>query len=301
MSLSERFPQRLDSGAEPDGFALIVSLPHVPLRPCPSNRSPFPAGRSPRFITELPLAFRLDDGGGWHTGLSENISRSGILFRTGRMEMGPHWDTSVARGTPVEVLLEVPTDSQPPRRRHVKCEGNLVRTRGTGTARTPVSIAVAVRGYSVVPATPATETSPAREPGPRVPTPATADVRRRARVTAPRDAADVSGVRRSSRARLDVGSMIVADVNSDGRGSPTSAAGRIASLEPEGAFIELCEDYPVGCSLNICFRLPPHFSQIGCSATVRSHSPGRGIGVEFMDLMPADRERIQKFVDNSCV
>ncbi len=298
MSLSERFPRRSDGGAEPDGFALIVSLPHVPLRPCPSNRSPVPADRSPRFITELPLAFRLDDGRGWHTGLIENISRSGILFRTGRTEMGPHWDTSAARGTPVEVLLEVPTDSQPPRRRHVKCEGKLVRMRGTDAARTPVSIAVAVRGYSVVPATPATDTSPAREPGPRVTTP---DVRRRARVTAPRDAADLGGVRRSSRAGLNVGSMIVADVNSDGRGSPTSAAGRIASLGPEGAFIELCEDYPVGCLLNICFRLPPHFSQIGCSATVRSHSPGRGIGVEFMDLMPADRERIQKFVDNSCV
>ncbi len=300
MSLSERFPQRFDRGAEPDGFALIVSLPHVPLRPCPSNRRPVPADRSPRFITQIPLAFRLDDGRGWRTGLSENISRSGILFRTGQTEIGPHWDTSAARGTPVEVLLEVPTDSQPPRTRHVKCEGKLVRTRGTDAARTPVSIAVAVRGYSVVPASPATEASPAREPGPRVTTPATADVRRRARV-APRDAADVGGVHRASRARLDVGSMIVADVNSDGRERPTSAAGRIASLGPEGAFIELCEDYPVGCWLNICFRLPPLFSQIGCSATVRSHSPGRGIGVEFTDLMPADRERIQKFVDNNCV
>ena len=301
MSLSERFPQRLDSGAEPDGFALIVSLPHVPLRPCPSNRSPFPADRSPRFIIELLLAFRLDDGGGWHTGLSENISRSGILYRTGQTEIGPDWDTSAARGTPVEVLLEVPTDAQPPRRRHVKCEGKLVRMRGTDAARTPVSIAVAVRGYSVVPATPATETSPARQPGPRVTTLASADVRRRARVRVPRGATEVCGVRRSSRAKLDMGTMLLADVNCDGRESPATAAGRIASLGPEGAFIELREDYPVGCSLNICFRLPPLFSRIACSATVRSHSPGRGIGVEFMDLMPADRERIQQFVDNSCV
>jgi len=93
--------------------------------------------------------------------------------------------------------------------------------------------------------------------------------------------------------------MVIVEVNSDGRESPTSAAGRIASLGPEGAFVELCEDYPVGCLLSICFKLPPLFSPISCSAIVRSHRPGRGIGVEFTDLMPADRKRIQKLVDNN--
>ena len=297
MSLFERFQQRFDGGAEPDGFALIVSVPHVPLRPCPSNRSPVPAGRSPRFITQLPLAFRLDDDSGWRHGLSENISRSGILFRTDRTGIGPHWDASAARGLPVEVLLEVPTDSEPPpRKRYVKCEGKLVRTSGTDAAATPVSIAVAVRGYSVVPASPATEASPAREPGPRVPTPATAELRRHARVTVPGAAADIGEQRRSSRRRVALENPVIAEVTSDG-GEGTSAAGRVASLGPEGAYLELSEDYPIGCPLNICFKLPPSFSAIICSAIVRSHSPGRGIGVEFTDLMPADRERIKKFVD----
>ena len=256
MSLFERFQQRFDSGAEPDGFALIVSVPHVPLRPCPSNRSPVPAGRSPRFITQLPLAFRLDDDSGWRHGLSENISRSGILFRTDRTGMGPHWDALAARGMPVEVLLEAPTDSEPPRKRHVKCEGKLVRTSGTDAAATPVSIAVAVRGYSVVPASPATDASPAREPGPRVPTPATAELRRHARVTVPRAAADIGEQRRSSRRRVALENPVIAEVTSDG-GEGTSAAGRVASLGPEGAYLELSEDYPIGCPLNICFKLPP--------------------------------------------
>ena len=208
--------------------------------------------------------------------------------------MGPHWDTSAARSTPVEVLLEVPTDSRSPRPRQVTCEGKLVRTRGTDAAGTPVSIAVAVGDYSVVPASPGTEASPAREP---VTTPATAAVRR-AHVTAPREAADGGGVRRSSRAGLDMERMVIVEVNSDGRETPTSATGRIASLGPEGAFVELGEDYPIGCSLNICFKLPPLFSPISCSAIVRSRSPGRGIGVEFTDLVPADREQIQKLVDD---
>ena len=89
---------------------------------------------------------------------------------------------------------------------------------------------------------------------------------------------------------------IVADVNSYGRESPASSAGRIASLGPEGAYIELSDDYPVGCSLGVRFKLPPSFSTIGCSAIVRSRNVGRGVGVEFTDLMPADRERIKEFV-----
>ena len=93
-------------------------------------------------------------------------------------------------------------------------------------------------------------------------------------------------------------SSVIAEVNSHGREGPASAAVRIASLGPEGAFLELCEDYPIGCSLNICFKLPPSFSTIGCSAIVRSHSLGRGVDVEFMDLVPADREQIRQFVDN---
>ncbi len=298
MSLSERSQQRFDSVADLDGFALITSLPHLPVRFCPSNRSPVPVDRSPRFITQLPLAFRLDGGGGWHCGLSENISRSGSLFRTDRTGMGSHSDASVARGIPVEVLFEVPTDSEPLRTRQVKCEGKLVRTSGTEAAETPVSIAVAVRGYAVVPASLEPAASPAREPGPRVTPPATAEVRRQARVTVPRAAADVGATRRSSRRRIDMATPIIAEVNS-GSGASTSAAGRIASLGPEGAHLEIHEDYPIGCPLNICFNLPPSFSTIICSAIVRSHSPGRSIGIEFTELMPADRERIKKFVDIS--
>ena len=37
-------------------------VPQVTPRLCPGDRSPVPADRSPRFITHLPLAFRLDDG-----------------------------------------------------------------------------------------------------------------------------------------------------------------------------------------------------------------------------------------------
>ena len=152
-----------------------------------------------------------------------------------------------------------------------------------------------------MPASPATDASPAREPGPRVPTPATAELRRHARVTVPRAAADIGEQRRSSRRRVALENPVIAEVTSDG-GEGTSAAGRVASLGPEGAYLELSEDYPIGCPLNICFKLPPpppplSFSAIICSAIVRSHSPGRGIGVEFTDLMPADRERIKKFVD----
>ena len=115
-------------------------------------------------------------------------------------------------------------------------------------------------------------------------------------MTVPRAAVDIGEQRQSIRRRLDLEHPVIAEVTSDG-GEGTTAAGRVALLGPEGACFELSEDYPIGCPLNICFKLPPSFSAIVCSAIVRSHSPGRGIGVEFTDLMPADRERIKKFVN----
>ena len=110
------------------------------------------------------------------------------------------------------------------------------------------------------------------------------------------DATDVADAGRSPRVELGMDSAVTAEVNADGR---EGAAGRIASLGPEGAYLELSEDYPIGCSLNLCLRLPPSFSPMVCSAIVRSHSAGRGVGVEFTGLMPADRERIEKFVNNT--
>lgn len=70
----------------------------------------------------------------------------------------------------------------------------------------------------------------------------------------------------------------------------------MTSLSPTGAFLELATDYPIGCALHLCFRLPPHFTTIGCSAVVRSGRWGRGVGVEFVDLAQPDREHIRTFV-----
>ena len=107
---------------------MVVSAPQVPVRPCASNRSPKPAGRAPRFITQLPLTFRLSDGGGWRHGFSENISRSGILFRTDQNTTGPRWDDSAPCGTRVDVRFEVPAEASARRKRHVESEGRDVRS-----------------------------------------------------------------------------------------------------------------------------------------------------------------------------
>ncbi len=294
MTPCEPLQQRAGQGAQPDGFAMVVSLPHVPVRPCASNRSPTPASRAPRFITQLPLTFRLPDGRGWHHGVSENISRSGILFRTDRTATGSGWDDSAPHGTRVDVVFEVATDSEPQRTRHVECEGRLVRTHGTDAARTPVSIAVAVLSYAVVPASPETSLSP--ESAPRgLTSPA-----REARTDAPRSvqggaAKAVRSPRRSSRVAIGMQGQVTAEVNSYRR-EHTSVAGRIVSLSPTGAFLELGGDYPIGSALNLLFRLPPLFATISCAAVVRSHRPGRGIGVEFVELARQDREHIEKFV-----
>jgi hypothetical protein len=264
---------------------MVVSAPRLPVRPCASNRSPTPASRAPRFITQLPLTFRLSDGGDWRHGFSENISRSGILFRTDLNAMGPSWDHSAPCGTRVDVLFEVPTDASPRRKRHVECEGRLVRMRGTNAPGVPVSIGVAVLSYAVVPAS--SDTSPAR-----------AAVKARTDTKLPvrgQAAKDARSSRRSSRVAIGLQRPVSAEVTSF-RSGHTGVAGRITSLSPTGAFLELAENYPIGSSLNLCFRLPPLFVTIGCSAVVRSHRWGRGVGVEFVELARHDCEQIKKFV-----
>ena len=64
-----------------------------------------------------------------------------------------------------------------------------------------------------------------------------------------------------------------------------------------GAFLEVDETYPVGSELSVAFRPDPMLDEVSCQAVVRHSLDGTGIGVEFVDLEPLDRARIQVFVE----
>jgi hypothetical protein len=81
-----------------------------------------PAGRAARYRLNLPIRYRTADAPDWRDGRTENISRSGILIRTG---------TPLPPWTPIEMLLALPAEvggrGQP-----VICRGRVVRAEPAG-------------------------------------------------------------------------------------------------------------------------------------------------------------------------
>jgi hypothetical protein len=71
---------------------------------------------------------------------------------------------------------------------------------------------------------------------------------------------------------------------------------RFGVLSAHGAFLELRDSYSIGTVLSFKFVLPGGERPILCTACVRHCRPGRGIGVEFLDLTAESQARISTFV-----
>ena len=72
---------------------------------------------------------------------------------------------------------------------------------------------------------------------------------------------------------------------------------RLDDLSEEGMFIATPASYLPGSVLDLKFRLFNDEVPIEIQAEVRHVEEGVGMGVRFLNLKPADRERIRKFVE----
>ena len=77
---------------------------------------------------------------------------------------------------------------------------------------------------------------------------------------------------------------------------PTHLEGRFIVLGEGGAFLELDDSFSTGRLLNLTFTLPQTGDTIGCRVIVRSAVEGKGVGVEFLDISPQERERVSACV-----
>lgn len=94
--------------------------------------------RARRFDFSLPFRYRSVGEKEWHEGVTENISRSGVLFRT------PH---ILDVGTPVEMTFRLPAGpSTPP----IRCRGRVVRTVLPGRFQSPPGMAATISAYRFV-------------------------------------------------------------------------------------------------------------------------------------------------------
>jgi hypothetical protein len=74
--------------------------------------------RAPRFIIEIPFYFRTRGEGSWREGMTDNISRSGVLFRT---------NETLESSTPIEMHFALPLQVSGQPGAVVACRGHVVR------------------------------------------------------------------------------------------------------------------------------------------------------------------------------
>ena len=96
-------------------------------------------GRARRFPLGLALRYRCVGDPEWHEGLTENISRSGVLFRTTHI-----FDID----TPLEMSFTLPAGRVAPA---VNCQGRVVRTVLPARAQAPPGMAASILDYEFVP------------------------------------------------------------------------------------------------------------------------------------------------------
>jgi hypothetical protein len=77
-----------------------------------------PADRAPRYPIRIAMFYRLPGNKQWRPGRTENISRSGVLFRT---------DRQMTLEAPIEMLLALPVEVGGGRNASVICRGRVVR------------------------------------------------------------------------------------------------------------------------------------------------------------------------------
>ena len=91
--------------------------------------------RDERVSVQIPIRYRLPLSPEWLTASTENVSCSGILFRS---------DSDVNPGTPIDVILELPWTSNKVRiGAEVVCKGEVARVEKTSKSICP-AIAFAI-------------------------------------------------------------------------------------------------------------------------------------------------------------
>ncbi|HUO61037.1 MAG TPA: PilZ domain-containing protein [Candidatus Acidoferrales bacterium] len=92
------------------------SAAHASIRKCGTRKAWTPRER--RLRHQVPMLFRIAEGDEWAEATSENVSRSGLLFRT---------SSQLAVGANVELILEMPPELTGDAAARVVCEGAIVR------------------------------------------------------------------------------------------------------------------------------------------------------------------------------
>ena len=96
------------------------------------------ATRAERFQVQLPLRYRLPHSPEWVEARTENVSRTGVLFRS---------ECTFKPTTMVDLRLEIPPTIGNGAHAEVVCKCEVVRVEQTGSATISPALAVAIHNY----------------------------------------------------------------------------------------------------------------------------------------------------------
>jgi hypothetical protein len=94
--------------------------------------------RAERFPIHIPVRYREPGGQVWFEGKTENISRSGVLFRTESV-LSPKTTIEMRLTPQVVIKDEAPCE--------ILCKGVVVRTEQSNIRGAPPALAVAIQHY----------------------------------------------------------------------------------------------------------------------------------------------------------
>jgi PilZ domain-containing protein len=94
--------------------------------------------RAARFAIQIPMRYRFAGEPHWYDGETENISRSGVLFRTSQ---------PIPRFTPIEMMLALPKEVGGGDDAAVICRGRVVRTEPASADDARPAVAATIAGF----------------------------------------------------------------------------------------------------------------------------------------------------------
>jgi len=97
--------------------------------------------RATRFNLRLPVYFRQPDSPTWLEGTTENVSYTGMLFRSA---------SPIAPATTLELRLRLATAAQGTESTEMHGKGSVVRVEQRDLAETPVALAIAISFHRIV-------------------------------------------------------------------------------------------------------------------------------------------------------
>ena len=96
------------------------------------------SGRAQRFPIHIPIRYRIPRSQGWLVANTENVSRSGVLFRT---------ECLFDLASTLDLRLELPPTNGNGVHVEVVCKGEVVRVEQTHDAEGSQDVAVAIHRY----------------------------------------------------------------------------------------------------------------------------------------------------------